>query len=237
MTQASNERLPTLTAKQQELMMKEGLPLVERAARKAWLRYKGRVELEELMGTGRLVLSRVLLEYEETLGVPFEGYAWMPIYGAMLNAAKQELRLSGGAIDGATRFSGAQRDEGDVFNDSVEDKRAQLRAFTDGCLSAMFCGVVGQATREGAGRDERAVVEGAEYARAIVALREALRRIRELGPTLIRRCYMEGLTLKQVGPMLGMSYANVRRFHNKVLARLGVHLRAMGVTAAPEVRV
>jgi RNA polymerase sigma factor FliA len=233
MKPASRPPPAPLTPKQQKLVQ-GSMPLVDRLAKKVERRYRGWMEVDDLISLGSMGLIQAVQAYEDGRGVPFEAYAWPRIHGAMMNGAKKEVALAQGALRGAHKFAEAQRDEGDVFNDSEEQQRAQSRAFADQLLSAMLCGLVGEASQKSAARDEEAVTQEERYAQATEALHEALRRIEELGPTLIRLCYIEERTLKDAGEALGMSYATVRRFHNEVLKRLAALLRGMGVTAAPE---
>jgi len=160
-------------------------------------------------------------------------FAWSRVHGAMVSTVRREHAHAQAAREGAYRLAQLTRDEADPWNDGDDESRARLEAFSNELVASMLAGVVSQATVVAATASEDHLVARDGYARMLAALASALRALPEPEPDLIRLVYREDQTLHDAGAALGMSYATVRRAHQRALERLSACLRVAGVTETP----
>lgn len=196
--------------------------MVERVA--DWLssRYRGTLERDELMSLGYEGLVQAARRFEPSMGVPFEGYAWSRVHGAMMTAIAREISFHRGLREAGYKVMETLRDEGASLTDTDEAHQQRLDEFTGSVLAALLTGMV----RSGPPPACDAAGEARqEYARAVAVLGRAMAKLSEVEQRLIRRHYYDDALLKDIADELDMSYATVRRRHHDALRRLGRELR------------
>ncbi len=207
------------------------LAMAGRLARRFARRYASLLGYDDFLGLAHLGLAQAARSFDPGFGMPFEGFAWSRVYGALMNEVKGEVLRGKAVRRGASAALDAARDEGDPFTDEPVTQRAQLHAFSDAVLAAALLGVVGEATRHAADSGEAARLADAGHRVATRALDEAIDGLAPPAPAIVRAVYFEGRTLHDAATALGIPYIAARRHHQKALDRLGVHLRSRGVAA------
>lgn len=204
-----------------------------RLARRLGRRYAGLCSEDDLAAAGALALAQAARTFDASLGVTFEVFAWSRVHGAMIKTARREDAHARAAREGAYRLAELARDEADPWSDGDAEHRDHLDAFAGALVASMLAGVVSEASEASAGGSEEQLVARETYGRALAALTGAVGALPEPDPDLIRLVYREERTLKDSGAALGMSYASVRRAHQRALERLSARLRGAGVTGSP----
>lgn len=207
----------------QERNMRELLPALRRVARRTSYRYRGALSADELESIGYLGLQQAARTFDPGRGVPFAGFAWSRIHGAMLTALRKETVLQRGAREAAYKATTQWRDEGDVFADNDQLNRKRLDEYAGAVVAAMVCGVVGEATARAPQQDE--ALTALSLKRLTSSLHVGLPKLREDKRLVIDRHYFAGVSLKDIGAELGVSYSTVRRLHQQALKRLAWHMK------------
>jgi RNA polymerase sigma factor FliA len=203
----------------------EAMPMVERVA--DWLssRYRGTLERDELVSLGYEGLVQAARRFEASMGVPFEGYAWSRVHGAMMSAIAKEISFYRIAREAGYKVMETLRDDGNLLTDSEESHQKRLDDFAGSLLAALLTGIVRSGAADIALGPEGQNVAREEYQRAVSVLSRAMARLPEAEQMLIRRHYYDDALLKDIAGELSMSYATVRRRHHEALRRLGRELR------------
>lgn len=224
---------PALTAPQQSLVA-EGAAWIPRLAKKIGLRYGMLVSAVDLEGFGLEGLIAAAQAFDPTHGASFYTFGFYRARGAMLDAVRKEARerkkraiiaLEVAASDRLSRF----QDAVSPLEDTQELATRRLQTFTSDLAATMFVSYAAELAR---GADERAI-EAEEHQAAIASLKHAMGTLPPREQALVRLHYLEGRTLRDVAGELKVSYASVRRYHDRVVAQLGQALRAAGVEGAP----
>ncbi|MEJ7732988.1 MAG: sigma-70 family RNA polymerase sigma factor [Polyangiaceae bacterium] len=222
-----------LSAEQQR-MVEQTRWLVPHIARDAARRLKQlalRIDVSALADEGLTLAAR---SYDPTLGVPFERYARYRATGTIFDAARREARdlqrIQCAVREAGTDVLTYEKPRGDAFHDGDADVQGHLDSYCATHLAAMFASQAGEMARA-VGEERFVLAEDELHARE--ALDRALVGLDEREQTLVRLHYFQGQDMRQVAKALRVSYPSVHRYRNKVLERLGIRLRAAGVTQAP----
>jgi RNA polymerase sigma factor for flagellar operon FliA len=225
-----------LSAEQRELVT-GSMQVVDKVARALARRYGTLAAFDDMVSMGREGLVQAARVYDSGLGVPFSTFATYRIQGAILDGIRKEagrareIRIAAHAA--ATEFFAVQSDRTDVMTDTEEAQRERLDSFAANAAAAMFAGLIGAQSRRSAAGDEDSTAARDQRTRAIASLERASAELNERDRKLVDLHYKQGIDLKDVAGVLGVSYATVRRYHTAVIQRLAARLRTLGVDNAP----
>jgi RNA polymerase sigma factor for flagellar operon FliA len=215
--------------------------MVQRLARQMAAKLPANVELDDLIQVGMIGLSDALARFDASQGVRFETFAHTRINGAMLDELRASDWMSRGCrrddrrIDAAARALeqrlGRQPREGEVAHEmglSLQDYR-ELLGKVRGAQLVYLEGMSGDDSEEDfLGRD--VADEGADLADRLhdQRMRQALARAADALPERERQVmgmyYETGLTLKEIGAVLGVTETRAWQLHRQAVARLRVGL-------------
>jgi RNA polymerase sigma factor for flagellar operon FliA len=205
------------------------LGLVHGIAREVHRRLSGRIELDELIAEGYLALVQCRERFDASHGASLATFAYRRIEGAMLDHARKkrwfdESRYAVGGYLSAMR---------EVLDASIDDASWEgcSRAGMDARWAAQAVGrtAVISMTRRAFGE---AAPEGeVERAELLRLMRDCLGRLPEQDRHVLRRLWIEGWSLSDLGGELGVSKEYARRLNVRALDRMR-KLMGAGATAA-----
>lgn len=212
---ASDDGEIPLTAAQQKLCA-ASLQWAKDIVRRLGVRYGAvldRRDIDQLAAEG---LSRAARGYDRDRGVPFNVYALKFVRGAVKRAGNTERRFHDSLYDA----SDAQREEGDLFDETDEDARDKLFAHAEAAAAEMFGGGLGRATGMLARTGEDSMFRAMTRERVRTALSALPERSREV----VERRVFEGQEVTTVADAMNISSATVRRDYQDGLRRLAKRL-------------
>ena len=165
--------------------------------------------------------------------MPFEGYAWPFVHGAMWDAIGEETRFQKTVRFGAYEAADAQRGDAGSGGSGQVPSTAAVEGFSDAVVVGMMTEVLAQVERQRAPGDLGARLE---FTQARTALQKALSELSEQDRRLIDLHYFQDVAIYLVGEPLNMGRTVVKARHRGVLKRLGARLRSLGITEAPPTR-
>lgn len=226
---------PPLTPEQTQLLV-QGMEVLERTARYFASRYGDIHSRDDFKSLGYLRLDRAVRLYDSKKG-PFEPYAWQAIHGAMAKAAGTQIRTHKRTYDAGNRAVIGLRDESNSLRDGMEQNQEHVDQFTGAILIGMVLGTLGKATGE-TSRGEDYANKQADSRRFTSKLPDALSALSPEKQALVDLYYFGGdgdgddddtdddgdgdktPTLREIGEVLGVSYATARRRHQDLLEEL-----------------
>ena len=198
-----------------------------RLARKFGRRVPRSVRFDELESAALLGLTEAANRYDPTRGEPFVAYAAKRVRGAILDELRRHDVLTRRGRESAKRLAQAQRTienatgrpatmdelakELNVSLDEVAQFQARLQA--PALLSLEDIHDVPRATTDGP--DEQFARR--EQKRLLV---KALKKLRKRDLMILSMYYKEGLTLKEIGDILGISESRVCQLRGRSLRTL-----------------
>ncbi len=210
-----------LTTAQEALLADRSLlaRIVPRFAR------RGRVLQEgDLTSLAYLSLRKAAQNFDPSLGVPFEGYAYRFVHLDLKRATlREDLRNRtehAGSFDAAYEFLERARDPGDLFSDGPAEARAHLADFANGLLLVITARMLGSGSTA---PTEDELAEHVDLQARRQALWSAVEALGDTGRVLILK-YRDNLEWDEVAQELGVSSATARRRHDEVIRLLGARL-------------
>lgn len=212
------------------------VPLMEMAAHNVANKIDYRLQPEELLGSGYQGLRRAIERYDPDRGVPFQGYAWTRIRGSILDYLREDVdELSRLERKKATAVNRARielqrkgvvdptsSDIAEYLGTDAEDvERTQaltLRVHTRWHLDMLVRGEEGTATYGSfLCNDVRAEKEQENIASIV---EEGLAILPEKEAEVLRRHYIDGMKLKEVGRAMGLSESRACQLEKRALEYL-----------------
>jgi RNA polymerase sigma factor FliA len=208
-------------------------PLVKFVAGRLGAGLPNSVDVGDLIGSGVFGLMDAIDRFEPDRGVKFETYAIPRIRGAILDGLRsldwvpRSVRTRSRAVQDAmaqleVRLQRVPTDEElaeelGVTPEELQRWLANIAVATVGPLDHL----VASGTEPG----PHAVVEDAELRHT---MRHELRRLPERERTVLALYYDEGLTLSEIGDILGVTESRVSQIHTKAVLQLRSRLVATG---------
>ncbi|MCB1667013.1 MAG: RNA polymerase sigma factor FliA [Porticoccaceae bacterium] len=207
------------------------LPLVKKIALHLIARLPAHVELDDLLQVGLLGLLQAKDSYDASQGASFGTYASFRIKGAMLD----EVRRNDWAPRSVQRkmkdVSQAIRQLEGRLGRSVTDAEiaAELNLSLDeyyqvsrdlACSRLVSLDELDDPALEG-GDDPFSRIEGEGFRSALM---ESIQLLPEKEMLMMSLYYTDGLNLKEVGEVLGVSESRVSQIHGQALARIRTRL-------------
>jgi RNA polymerase sigma factor for flagellar operon FliA len=222
------------------------LPLVKRVAGRLILRPQAGLSTEDLLGYGVVGLLEALDRYDRGRGVSFEAFALRRIKGAMLDALRRQGWAPRTVVERIQRVAAAanalEQQKGRPVADeevaaylglSVEEVQTAWQEAHEAAVFSLeeFFGA-GEGHRlevrqlaDAESPDPVGIYEQKEL-RATLA--EAIAQLSEEDRLVLSLYYYEGLTLKEIGNLLGVSESRACQLRGRALARLRAKIRERG---------
>jgi RNA polymerase sigma factor for flagellar operon FliA len=212
----------------------EARSLVEVSAWQLHRTIGSRVTIEELKSYGAEALLLAARSFDPERGVPFRRWASMRIRGGMIDGLRAMSELptrvrrrlesikSADAVEEALVIQDAARPPGtsEVEEERLADHLARL-------ATALALGLVSEpTTAEGEVLDrDLSPEEKVAWAELVQEVREAVERLPERDSALVRRHYLDGVTLEAAAQELGISVGWASRAFGAAMERLTKDLR------------
>jgi len=210
-------------------LVNQHLPLVKRIASQLAVKPPSHIEIDDLIQVGLIGLLTAVDDYQTDSGAVFSTYATIRIRGAMLDelrgrdwlprSVQRDLGRVAAAIDRVEQRVGRPAQEKEIADELgmlVEDYRS--------LAGELACARVTQLDEAelppGIDEPEEQFVEVTKR-EALVA---AIETLPEKEGLMLSLYYNEGLNLKEIGLVLGVSESRVSQIHGQAVARLKAKL-------------
>jgi len=221
--------------------------LVKYVAGKISVNLPPHVEINDLVNEGILGLIDAIGKYDDTRGVKFETYATTRISGAILDAlramdwvpraVRQKARELERAFTELENRLGRVPDEDEIagaMSISVKEYQTLLLKIRGTAVLSLEEFLPNERGHEVAllntlkdnGPDPMSLIETTEVRGA---LSQAVENLSPQERTVIRLYYFEGMTLKEIKKVLGVSESRVSQIHAQAVIRLRAKLKALHV--------
>jgi RNA polymerase sigma factor for flagellar operon FliA len=223
-------------------LLRAHLPLVKRVVRRLLVHKPANIEADELVNWGLDGLLQALQRFDPSRQVEFEAYARLRIRGAILDRLRATDFMARSLRRKANKLERAyQTLEGRLGRPATEEEVAEEMAMPldelRDLLSAIGrSGVVGLEDLGEAPAQEQPALEDildVERADPLAALlsreraklvADAIDRLPERERNVIALYYREGITMREVAAVLGVTESRVSQLHSQALLRLGGQL-------------
>jgi RNA polymerase sigma factor for flagellar operon FliA len=236
-------RSATASARPPDEAIRAYLPLVRRVAQRLAVRRPPQIELEEMVSWGIEGLLDAFKKYDPRKQAAFATYAQFRIRGAILDRLRGMDWVSRSVRQKASLLEKTYRRlEGTLGRPASEEEVAEALSLTLPALHALLS-EVGQMSLFsledlGVGPGQERIQleklldsEGADPMHALLSrervglVSEAISRLPEKERTVIALYYHDGITMKEVGAVLGLTESRVSQLHAQALLRLRGLLR------------
>jgi len=220
-------------ARDRARLVEEHLELARRAAVMIHPRVRQYVEFEELVALANTGLAEAAHRFDPTRGVPFGGFAWYRVQGAVIDGLRKLTSLPRRtwaqlvALRAASEYleHRGERDVGAAQRGAPSASGADALAAAKAALAAVRTMYVTslEAMRDGGfdpAAEAAAPDERLDTARAGAQLRAAIARLPERERQLMTMHYWEGKNLLEAGAALGISKSWASRLHAQAVERL-----------------
>ncbi|MEW6729828.1 MAG: sigma-70 family RNA polymerase sigma factor [Acidobacteriota bacterium] len=214
------------------------LPYVRSIAQSIVSKLPAQIDINDLIGYGRIGLIEAVERFDRTRGVSFKTFAYYRIKGAIYDGLRQigwfsrsefaRIRFEQNATELMNSYSDANSE---MRSQPVEDEIHEVEAIFSGIVSAYMLSLESSETLN---TPENRAAPDEDYAakefRQII--RQAISQLPETERKLIEYYYYHGLTLEEIGNKLGLSKSWASRLHSKCLQHLCQMLKAKGIVGA-----
>ena len=244
---ADNEKLwdeytRTREPRVKDEIVKRFLPLVRYVASRMSVKIQGGLDFEDILSFGVLGLLDAVDRFEPERGFCFQTFAVPRIRGAILDELRrfdwisrsgreklqkfertlEDIAKTNGNTDDKSLMSAMGMDE-QSYRDLLEIASRSYIVSLDDVLAIED----GDMQREDTIEDEQPsaldLIEEDEEVESVVG---ALKKLPERERTLLSLYYYEGLTLKEIGLVLGVTESRVSQLHGRALSLLRAELKA-----------
>ncbi len=234
------EYIATPDEKNRERVVKRYLPLVKYVAARMAVSPPSGLDYEDLLSFGVFGLLDAINRFDISKGFSFQTFAVPRIRGAILDelrkydwisrTGREKLQRLGRAMESVLQEKGVLSDEAvmEAMGASEKEYRETLELSSRSyivSLDEVLSLEEGEVTRDAIIPDEKAsaidlLEEGDEAAKVTAALKS----LPEREVQVVSLYYYEGLTLKEIGRILGVTESRVSQIHGKALASLRAFL-------------
>ena len=244
--QAANDTVDV----ERERMLLEHLPTVRYIARRIHERLPQHVELDDLVSAGVVGLIDAFSKFDHTKKVQFKSYAQFRIRGAILDSLRtldwspRELRRKGRAVEEAIRALTHRLGRAPAEQEIAADMGLELAEYQQllGDLKGLEIGSLHIERTEDSGDEELAYIPGSPEDDPLFRCLQSEMRERLAGAIgglpekerlVLTLYHYEGLTMKEVGQMLGVVESRVSQIHSSAVLRLRAALGVFAGRKAP----
>ncbi len=242
-TSSYAQQSPALTPAEREALIEAHLPQVRYIADRLAAKLPPSVDRDDLIGAGVLGLLDAVEKFDPTRGVMFKTYAEMRVRGAMLDSlrhldwAPRSIRQRAREVESAIRVI-----EQDNNRPAKEEEIAAALNITVANFQTLITELHGL-TVTGLDRDDddesgmrphqiaddpqRTPLAFFERAEVRALLSTAVEHLPERERQVVSLYYLEELTMKEVGAVLGVTESRVSQIHTQAVLRLRSSLSTM----------
>ncbi|MDR1509333.1 MAG: FliA/WhiG family RNA polymerase sigma factor [Synergistaceae bacterium] len=223
-------------------IVKRFLPLVRYVASRMSVKCQGGLDFEDILSFGVLGLLDAVDRFEPERGFCFQTFAVPRIRGAILDELRrfdwisrsgreklqkfertlEDIAKTNGNTDDRSLMSAMGMDE-QSYKDLLEIASRSYIVSLDDVLAIED----GDMQREDTIEDEQpSALDIMEQDEEIESVVDALKKLPERERTLLSLYYYEGLTLKEIGLVLGVTESRVSQLHGRALSLLKAELKA-----------
>ena len=223
-------------------IVKRFLPLVRYVASRMSVKFHAGLDFDDILSFGALGLLDAVDRFEPERGFTFQTYAVPRIRGAILDELRrydwisrsgreklqkfertlEEIAKTNGRTDDKSLMSAMNMNE-QSYKDLLEIASRSYVVSLDDVLALED----GDMQREDTIEDESpGALEIIEQGEEIESVVEALQKLPERERTLLSLYYYEGLTLKEIGLVLGVTESRVSQLHGRALSLLRAEMKA-----------
>lgn len=224
-----------------EQIVKRYIPLVKYIASRVIIGKSKYIEFEDLLSYGMVGLMDALNKFDESKGMKFSTYASIRIRGSMIDEIRKNSPISKGAMDKLNRYNTAiELLQKKNLKDPSNIEIAEELGITIGEVGEIenFINYISVVSLEdlifsedddmslmGTIEDKKSPnpENALEEQEKIEYLTKALEMLNEKDKTVLSLYYYEGMTLKEIGKVLGVSESRVCQLHSRAI----IHLRKM----------
>ena len=235
---------------ERERMLLEHLPTVRYIARRIHERLPQHVELDDLVSAGVVGLIDAFSKFDHTKEVQFKSYAQFRIRGAILDSLRtldwspRELRRKGRAVEEAIRALTQRLGRAPAEQEIATDLGLELTEYQQllGDLKGLEIGSLHVERTEDSGDEELAYIPGSPEDDPLFRCLQSEMRERLAGAIdglpekerlVLTLYHYEGLTMKEIGQMLGVVESRVSQIHSSAVIRLRAALGEFAGRKAP----
>jgi len=235
---------------ERERMLLEHLPTVRYIARRIHERLPQHVELDDLVSAGVVGLIDAFSKFDHTKKVQFKSYAQFRIRGAILDSLRtldwspRELRRKGRAVEEAIRALTQRLGRAPAEQEIATDLGLELTEYQQllGDLKGLEIGSLHVERTEDSGDEELAYIPGSPEDDPLFRCLQSEMRERLAGAIdglpekerlVLTLYHYEGLTMKEIGQMLGVVESRVSQIHSSAVIRLRAALGEFAGRKAP----
>jgi len=258
-TSESAEDSPAVTANSlaavdRERMLLEHMPTVRYVARRIHERLPQHVELDDLISAGVVGLIDAFSKFDHSKKVQFKSYAQFRIRGAILDSLRtldwspRELRRKGRAIEEAIRCLTHRLGRAPAEHEIAVEMELELTEYQQllGDLKGLEIGSLHVERSDDSHDEELAYIPGSPEDDPLFRclqsemhnrLAGAIDGLPEKDRLVLTLYHYEGLTMKEIGTILGVVESRVSQIHSSSVVRLRAALSGhAGKKAAPPKR-
>lgn len=224
-----------------ETLIEEHVSLVKYLAARVSAKLPPSIEVDDLVGAGMLGLIDAAEKFDPSRGIRFRTYAERRIRGAILDHlrsldwAPRSLRRRAREIETAqTRL---ERDRGravdgaelaEFLDMNLDEFQSLVNEINSVQFASLHAGVEADADANSGNDPIQAIPDSAELSPFALFAREELReclgaavsQLPEKERLVISLYYVEELTMKEIGSVLGVNESRVSQIHSKAVGRL-----------------
>lgn len=232
---------PRLSSQERESLILEHMPLLQHIAGRLALELPSRVERDDLVGWGMLGLIGAADAFEPERGLKFSTYAYSRIRGAMLDELRRQDFLPRGrresvrdterALATLQQRLGSQPTPEQLAEElgwSLEELDEALAAGRSAAMVSLEDGPdenLGALLGDPSSPDPAGSAQHEELKARLV---DAIGALPEPEQTVITLYYAEGLLLREIGQVIGVTESRVSQLHSRAIFRLN---RDLSMTA------
>jgi len=227
-------------------IVKRFLPLVRYVASRMSVKFHAGIDFEDILSFGVLGLLDAVDRFEPERGFCFQTYAVPRIRGAILDELRrydwisrsgreklqkfertlEEIAKTNGRTDDKSLMAAMGMDE-QSYKDLLEIASRSYVVSLDDVLALEDGDMQREDTIEDESPSALDIIEQGEEIEAVV---EALKKLPDRERTLLSLYYYEGLTLKEIGLVLGVTESRVSQLHGRALSLLRAEIKAVSGT-------
>ncbi len=226
-----------LTEEQRETLILEHVPLLHHIVGRMAVELPARIERDDLLGWGMLGLIGAADGWDPGRGLKFSTYAYSRIRGAVLDELRRmdflprgrrdrvrELERTLAALEQKHGTKPAPEELADAMGITLEEVDGILESARSAAQVSIDDGPNEQLRALLSDPRSDDPVGSAERAEAAEVLAQAIAALGDPEQTVITLYYAEGLLLKEIGEVIGVTESRVSQLHTRALYRLNREL-------------